>query len=196
MLGAGLLSIRPIPGSVDAGVYGYQVLYGLGTGGLLSSTAYISGMNSGFEDYGRPPQDSIQDVANTSHTALASGIISQCRILGGCIGLTLFTVVLNEVFSGQLKNVLQPQELQQLRQSLNTIMSMSESKQAAIESAFAEAFVQQFRMAAYVAALSIIVSFACWTKHPVALKKRLEVAEKISQGEISLEEGDRLVRGW
>lgn len=141
------------------------------------------------------PQSKVEAWLMQYRIALASGIISQCRILGGCIGLTLFTVVLNEVFSGQLEKVLQPGELQQLRQSLNTIVSLSRSKQAAVESAFAEAFVQQFRMAAYVAALSIIVSFACWTKHPVALKKRLEVAEKISQGEISLEEGDRLVRG-
>ena len=127
-------------------------------------------------------------------TALSSGIISQCRILGGCIGLVLTTVVLNETFSNQLATVLQPNELQQLRLSLDYTSSLSAAKQAAVAEAFADAFVQQFRMATYVAALVFVASFLCFTRHPIALKKRLLVAKMIADGEVGLQEADRLVR--
>lgn len=53
LLGSGLLSIKPSPGSITPETYVFQVFYGLGTGGLLSSTAYISGLNSNYEDYGK-----------------------------------------------------------------------------------------------------------------------------------------------
>lgn len=34
-------------------MYVYQVLAGLGTGGILSSTGYITGINSNYGDYGK-----------------------------------------------------------------------------------------------------------------------------------------------
>ncbi|CAK3783857.1 MFS multidrug transporter [Lecanosticta acicola] len=170
LLGSGLLSIKPTPGKIGVETYFFQIFYGLGTGGLLSSTAYISGLNSNYEDY-----------------ALSSGIISQCRILGGCIGLTLTTVVLNETFSKYLAGVLQPNELQELRQSLDHSAQLSPEKQAAVANAYADAFVEQFRMATYCAAIVLLRSnsLPSWVRRDCSSDKNTITDNAASMGENS-----------
>ena len=123
-----------------------------------------------------------------------SGITSQARIFGGCLGLTLSNLILNEVFKRELSSVLQPSELNSLRQSLEFAKSLTEEQQKAVSTAFAVAFAWQFRLAAGVAAIGIVAGLACWTRHPVSLKQRLEIGEKIARHELSPEEGDELLR--
>lgn len=52
LLGSGLMSTVPFSENVDKAMYGYQVIFGLGIGGTLSSTVIISSLYSDYEDYG------------------------------------------------------------------------------------------------------------------------------------------------
>lgn len=52
LLGSGLLSTIPFSETVDPALYGYQVIFGLGIGGTLSSTVIIACLYSNYEDYG------------------------------------------------------------------------------------------------------------------------------------------------
>ncbi|CEJ83851.1 hypothetical protein VHEMI03281 [[Torrubiella] hemipterigena] len=163
--------------AISPAIYVYQVLYGLGTGGILSGTAYVSGLNSSYRDYG-----------------LQSGILSQARIFGGCLGLVLSTVVLNETFRTGLGSVMSVDQVDRLRQSLDYSRFLSPEQQAAVSAAFVTAFAWQFRMAACAAGLGMLAACTCWTRHPVSLQKRLEIGEMIAKGQMSVEEGDAAVR--
>ena len=52
LIGACLLMSLPGGPHIDPRGYVYQVIYGLGTGGILSSTGYMTGINSNYRDYG------------------------------------------------------------------------------------------------------------------------------------------------
>lgn len=125
---------------------------------------------------------------------LQSGILSQARIFGGCLGLVLSTVVLNETFRTGLGSVMSVDQVDRLRQSLDYSRFLSQEQQAAVSGAFVTAFAWQFRMAACAAGLGMVAACACWTRHPVSLQKRLEIGEMIAKGHMSVEEGDVAVR--
>jgi len=103
-------------------------------------------------------------------------------------------VILNETFNKELGSLLDPGQLKSLRQSLEFANSLSASQEHAVSSAFAQAFAWQFTLAAAIAAASVLISLACWTRRPVDLKGRLEIGERVSKGVISPDEGDRQLR--
>lgn len=60
LLGSGLMSTIPFSETVNPALYGYQVIFGLGVGGILSSTVIISSLYSDYEDYGECPYSLVE----------------------------------------------------------------------------------------------------------------------------------------
>ena len=98
-------------------------------------------------------------------------------------------------FGTDLDTVLTPAEIQALRQSLNTIPELTMKKQEAVQHAFAHAFRDQFKVCMYIGVACVIVSFAAFNKHPVSIKKRMEMGEAVVNGRIPPDEADAIVRG-
>ncbi len=81
-----------------------------------------------------------------------------------------------------------------LRQTLNEISSLTPLQQSAVRQAFANAFQDQFRICTYIAAVCVVISLLNYHRHPVNLKKRLELGEAVAKGRMPGDEADKLLR--
>lgn len=107
--------------------------------------------------------------------ALALGVVNQVRILGGMIGLAASTIIFNIRIGTDLKDVLSPSEITELRHTLNAIPTFTPLQQAAISDAFASSFNAQLRVCMYVAAVCWVVSACTWSAKATPLLKRKEM---------------------
>lgn len=110
-----------------------------------------------------------------------SGIVNQVRVSGGCLGLTISNIILNQTFTSDLRLKLTADELQSLRQSLEYTNNVEPAQQWAVSQAFAKPFSRQHLLATCVAVVGILASLTCWTRHPIDLKTRLEVGARIGK---------------
>ena len=99
-------------------------------------------------------------------TAAAQGALSQSRILGGSIGLSIATIVLNNKLSDGLAGDLDPARIKSLEQSLNTISTLSPANQSRVVQLYSDAFNEQMRICTYVSAAALLAAFATYQKNP------------------------------
>lgn len=111
-------------------------------------------------------------------TAAAQGALSQARVLGGSIGLSMATIVLNNKLSQQLRGVLDPAKLKALEQSLNTIGSLSPANQARVGQVYTDSFNEQMRICTYLSIFTLLAALATYERNPanVALMKKRQQA--------------------
>lgn len=74
---------------------------------------------------------------------MAQGPQAQVRILGGNIGLTVATIILNARLSAELSGVLTPEQLNGLKRSLRSLELLDAAPRAAVGMSFADAFRYQ-----------------------------------------------------
>jgi hypothetical protein len=160
VLGMGLLYSIPIGTGVPAKLYGFQVLVGFGVG--LSLTTLLNAMPFVVEkgDIG----ELIPDVGSgtlTLATAVAIGGVTQMRILGGAIGVSIATNLLNNAVKRGLEGVFSPLVIANILADVSTVSILSSSDQALVRAAFASGYQQQLVMilgfcTAEVAALALM----------------------------------------
>lgn len=122
------------------------------------------------------------------------GIVNQARILGGTIGLACSTIILNVTINKELDGVLTTAELNNLRQTVAEIPSLSSGQQVVVRQVFAHAFEDQMRVCMYVGVVSVLTSFLVFSRHPIDFKKRITLQEEVLHGRITPDEADRLLR--
>ncbi|KAF2433345.1 putative MFS multidrug transporter [Tothia fuscella] len=153
IVGCGLFSTISNSRSFDRAIYGYEVILGFGNGLTFSSiTMMVS-------------------LANTpENNAAAQGVVSQTRVLGDSIGLSIATIVFNADLSKGLSSQLSTSELQSFHRSLSTISSLDPGQRAAVIQVYAESFNKQVRICTYVAIFGLLAAIATWQKHPVSIE--------------------------
>jgi hypothetical protein len=174
VLGSGLLSVVGYGATIPHDLYGYEVLLGFGLGGALVSSILMIKLNASEEDAGRfSPSTSLKsDLGQTraphanNVIASAQGLQSQARILGGNIGLALATIILNSHLTSDLAGMLTPQQINDVRRSLNAIETFTPREIAAVAESFARAFKTQLQACAGVSAACFVVCFLAWQRHP------------------------------
>ncbi|KAL6715374.1 hypothetical protein ACLMJK_007640 [Lecanora helva] len=172
LIGSGLLSSLSTSFNISAANYGYQVIFGLGIGMTFSTVIILVSLEAEFKDY-----------------SIALGIVNQARILGGVIGLAVSTIIFNIHVGQDLSSILEPQQIQALRQSLNVLPTFSQQQQEAVRETFAKSFDEQLRVCTYLAAVCWVVVWGAWSKTPVDLAKRKEAYDALIEGRVP--EGSR-----
>jgi len=107
--------------------------------------------------------------------ASAQGLESQARLLGGNIGLALSTVILNSHLTTDLPGILTPQQIENVRRSLNAIETFSPREVVAVAEAFANAFKGQPQACTGVSAACFLLCFLTWQRRPPSF---VDVEEK------------------
>ena len=125
-------------------------------------------------------------VLNNHNVAAAQGAVSQARALGGIIGLSIATVVLNNKLSTCLTGVLDPARVQSLEESLNDISTLNPDDQALVAQAYTDAFNSQMRICTYLSAVALLAAIATYQKNPASVarlkeKQRAMAAEDLSE---------------
>ncbi|OQN98776.1 hypothetical protein B0A48_15445 [Cryoendolithus antarcticus] len=152
-LGCGLLAFVSKSATVPAALYGYQVILGFGIGGVLVSGTIV-----------------VKLSASQLDSASAQGVQAQTRILGGNLGLAIATIILNARLNVDLNGTLTPQQLSDLKRSLNSIGSLDPRQVQAVGLSFANAFRIQLVVCLGVAIVSLCCCAMIWQRNPRTFK--------------------------
>jgi len=149
VVGSALLSTLTHGEHIPGALYGFEVVFGFGIGASLVAALLVVKLNASPED-----------------SAAAQGLLSETRILGGNVGLAVSTIILNARLSHDLKDVLSPQQLLAIQNSLNSIALLDPVQQAAVQRTFARAFQTQFWVCIGIGALAALTGVFLWQRHP------------------------------
>jgi hypothetical protein len=176
IIGVGLLSTINKPGSDIRAQYGYQAIFGLGCGLSFGASTIIASVESALH----------------GDLATAQGAICQIRVLGGCIGVAVCTVVFNGRANSSLKEYLTADEMATLHQSLTKILTLKPDLVGRVREIYADSFAEEVKIMIYVCAFMVINSFWTWERHPVSLKEALSGQHRQWMQEVNEHERDQL----
>ncbi|PYI08190.1 MFS general substrate transporter [Aspergillus sclerotiicarbonarius CBS 121057] len=145
VLGVGLLySVHPST-ALPARLYGYQILSGLGVGLSLTTALMV--------------MPSIVEKRN-----LSLGSISQLRILGGAIGISIATNLLNNTVKSRLKLELPLNALDDILKDISSVQTLSAHEQTLVRAAFADGYQKQLIMVLGFCAAQLLALSLMWEK--------------------------------
>ncbi|PYH89868.1 hypothetical protein BO71DRAFT_388742 [Aspergillus ellipticus CBS 707.79] len=148
LIGLGLMGTLPTTGTIIHAQYGYQVLLGLGFGLTLRSLVVISRLE-----------------VDSTDLAITMSAVTQVRVLGGTIGISIGQVLITHFVNQDLTGVLSASEMTALRTSVSSVSSFAPAKQAVVTEVYGRALNAQIKMVLYITA-------ACWGFGLGTFKKR------------------------
>ncbi|TGO78030.1 hypothetical protein BELL_0082g00250 [Botrytis elliptica] len=163
VIGTSSLSTLANTEYVEAKTYGFLVFVGLGFGLTVSTVSMLSNYESSIRDH-----------------AVAQGITSQARILGGSIGIAASTAILNLAQQTQLTGIVSPEQLASLESSAKT---MTYAQLHAVRQAYSDSFSEDMIVCAIVASVCVIVTIGTRKKNAVTIEQRLreQIAEEVQR---------------
>jgi hypothetical protein len=124
-------------------ILGCTALYGLGVGLVFAGVTMMTTVE-----------------ARNIDLAVAQGAVAQARVLGGCIGLTVGTLILNRLVQEQLSSILNPSQLDAIHRSPMAVLSLeSESLQSLVKSVYTQGFTSQMLGLLVVSVIGLVTSF-------------------------------------
>ncbi|EJP61309.1 major facilitator superfamily transporter [Beauveria bassiana ARSEF 2860] len=152
LFGVTLMSI--IPSTIRATQYVFQIAFGLGVGLCFSAATIMTNLIA--------PEQRIR--------AAAQGAVAQARVLGGCVGISVCTVVFNAHVNGSLRSQLSPEQLAQIHRSPISGLQFPTDKQEYVRSAYSGAFTEETRVMIVNCAVMVAASLFTLERHPPSLE--------------------------
>lgn len=175
LLGVGLTTLLDGPDSPKAALYGFQVIVGFGIGLCFSAAT-----------------TSVSLQVSKADLATAHGVISQARLLGGCLGISIYTVIFNYHSDNYLKGRISDEAMHKLQLNPTEIRHLSTQDQGTVKGVYAGAFTEEVQVMLYVCGVMFVASLFTLERHPVAIsalaehqKGRAEAEDKQSPGRAS-----------
>jgi hypothetical protein len=94
---------------------------------------------------------------------------------------------LNAHLNEDLKGVLTPEQIAEVRKSLNAIESLAPAQVSAVADSFSRAFRTQLQVCAGIAGLSLILCLITWQKNPPSFEELGKTKAKKKKGEEKLD---------
>jgi hypothetical protein len=155
LLGVGLMSMLKGPDANVQAQYGFQVIFGLGVGLSFSAATIMTSIMA----------------AERSELASAQGAVSQARVLGGCIGLSICTVIFNAHVNNYLGSILTPEQLADLHRSPLSGLHFPPELQERIREVYAGAFAEEIKIMMLICAAMVVIALFTLEKHPAPLER-------------------------
>ncbi|CAM1502261.1 Fc.00g042450.m01.CDS01 [Cosmosporella sp. VM-42] len=155
LLGVGLMSMLTGVGASVKAQYGFQAILGLGVGLSFSAATIMTSILA----------------AERSELASAQGAVAQARVLGGCIGLSICTVIFNGHVNSYLGDHLSPKQLDDLHRSPLSGLHLPINLQDLVKEVYADAFVEEIRVMMLICAVMVVVSLFTLERHPAPLER-------------------------
>lgn len=95
---------------------------------------------------------------NDVESAAAQGVIIQARVLGGMVGLSMGTIILNNRLGMDLTGILNPVQIEYLQRSLTSRVELGPDDQVLVAHVYAGAFNDQMRTCTYVSVAALLVA--------------------------------------
>ncbi|KAF2798438.1 MFS general substrate transporter [Melanomma pulvis-pyrius CBS 109.77] len=150
IIGFALLGSLPASTTISKAQYGYQVIAGLGCGTNISLLTLMT-----------PFSVSEQD------NAVAMGAITQFRVMGGAIGLSIVNTVMHGLLRSRLSPILHPAQLNKVLDSTQAIIELPPAVREEVVLKFSEGYNVQMMILAGLAAGQIIGTLVMWKKKQI-----------------------------
>lgn len=137
---------------------GYTTIYGLGVGLVFAGVTMMTTVE-----------------ARNIDLAVAQGAVAQARVLGGCIGLTVGTLVFNRLVQEELSTTLDNPQLEAIHRSPMAIFSMPEDLQPVVTRVYIAAFTWQMLGLLIISVIGLLTSLG------TLLSDRTPVASLLAQ---------------
>lgn len=166
---------------LDAKFIGFMVFIGLGYGLSTATATMFTAGESPIAEHGKFSvsvhiKSACFPLTNCS-AAPAQGLIAQCRMLGGSIGIAMSSAVLAAHEKAQLAGVVPPTALANLQDA-----DLTEAQYAAVRKTYNDAFTETMKVCAIVAGIGILLTLGTYSRDRVPL---LEQRNQQIQAEIA-----------
>lgn len=137
---------------------GYTALYGLGVGLVFAGVTMMTTVE-----------------ARNIDLAVAQGAVAQARVLGGCIGLTVGTLIFNQLVQQRLSETLNQLQLGAIHRSPMAIFSLPTETQPLVKDVYVQAFSSQMLSLLIASLIGVVTSLG------TLLADRTPVASLLAQ---------------
>ncbi|CRK28085.1 hypothetical protein BN1723_014084 [Verticillium longisporum] len=162
LMGLGLMSTLDDPDESVRQSYVYQTIFGLGTGLVFSAATILAAVKTmAYNDL-----------------AVANGAMAQARVLGGCIGIAVSTVIFNTHFNTALREQLTPQQMSDLHRSPSSATQWPDEARGAVREVYATAYSEELKVLMYVAVGTLVVSLFTYEKNPTSIHEAVAAAKE------------------
>ncbi|KAI3004383.1 hypothetical protein CAN33_003950 [Aspergillus niger] len=145
-----LLGTLPDSLSITSAQYGYQVLAGFGCGINITLLILMTPFTIEKRD-----------------NAVAMGAITQFRVMGGCIGISVLTAVANGYLQSHLQQWLTPTEMQLVLHSAESLSTLPASAQSLVRGTFSASYNLQMKILAGFAGGQVLASVLMWQREQI-----------------------------
>ena len=140
-VGTGLLGSLPTHSHLWPGIYGYEVIVGLGLG--LASPPYFMLLATSIAE---------KDIS------VGTGALNMMRTLGGCVAVAICTAVHREFTSDRLTAYLSPQQIAAVQTSSAALAQMPETLKNEVAGVFGGSYNRQFLIMLAFTSLNLLVT--------------------------------------
>lgn len=155
LLGAGLMTSVTAEEGSEASEYGYQAICGLGVGLSFSAATIMTNILA----------------AEKTERASAQGAVAQMRVLGGCIGLSLCTVLFNAQVNHYLHGHLTAEQLDMIHRSPLSGLQLPVDLRDLVKTVYRDAFAEEIKVMVLVCAVMVLVSLFTLERKPMPLER-------------------------
>ncbi|KAK2608455.1 hypothetical protein QQS21_003025 [Conoideocrella luteorostrata] len=155
LLGVGLMITVSGESEKSAAQYGFQAIFGLGVGLSFSAATIMTNILA----------------TESNERASAQGAVAQARVLGGCIGLSLCTILFNIHANQHLSGRLTEEELDMLHRSPLSGLQLPAKLRELVREVYIGAFGREIEVIGIACAVMVVVSLFTLEKHPTSIRQ-------------------------
>ncbi|KHN94262.1 Major facilitator superfamily domain, general substrate transporter [Metarhizium album ARSEF 1941] len=155
LLGVGLMTTVSGDSEAAAAQYGYQAIFGLGVGLSFSAATIMTNILA----------------TEPNERASAQGAVAQARVLGGCIGLSLCTIIFNTHANSLLTGRLTDRELDMLHRSPLSGLQLPGNLRMLVREVYIGAFGREIEVIGLACAVTVIISLFTLEKSPTPIER-------------------------
>ncbi|GAB0133498.1 hypothetical protein EsDP_00001905 [Epichloe bromicola] len=155
LLGVGLMTTVSGDSETAVAQYGFQAIFGLGVGLSFSAATIMTNIMA----------------TETNERASAQGAVAQARVLGGCIGLSLCTILFNMHANQHLSGRLTGDELDMLHRSPLLGLQLPAKLRELVRTVYIGAFGKEIEVIALACAAMVVISLFTLEKHPTPIRR-------------------------
>jgi hypothetical protein len=147
-----------------AAVFASSAVYGLGVGVVFAAATMTGSMES----------NGCMDLAS------AQGALAQARMLGGCIGLAMCSVIFNEHVHSQLSGLglLHPLDMQAIYRNPLAVVDLPSNYQPLVRSIYLSAFDEQMLLMLCISILGFLVSLPAFSRKTYCMGQIVRQAQQ------------------
>lgn len=155
LLGVGLMTTVSGDSETEAGQYGFQAIFGFGVGLSFSAATIMTNIMA----------------TEPNERASAQGAVAQARVLGGCVGLSLCTIIFNNHANNQLSGRLTAHELDMLHRSPLSGLQLPHKLREMVREVYIGAFGREIEVIGLACAVMVVISLCTLEKHPTPIER-------------------------